>query len=66
MKQNYVSMTNTIDDNNVKSLGTENKLLNSIWIWCQNNTRLILFIGAKSKFPQILTLDTYGLISKKI
>ena len=45
-----------------KSLGTENKFLNSIWMWCQNNTRLILYLGAKSKFPQILTLDTYGLM----
>ena len=29
-----------------KSLGTENKFLNSIWMWCQNNTRLILYMGA--------------------
>ena len=28
-----------------KSLGTENKFLNSIWMWCQNNTRLILYMG---------------------
>ena len=28
------------------SLGTENKFLNSIWMCCQNNTRLILYMGA--------------------
>ena len=42
MKQNYVTMTKTIDDNNVKhikSLDTENKFLNPIWMWGQNNTR---------------------------
>ena len=42
-----------------KSLGTKNKFLNSIWMWCQYNTRLILYMGAKSKFPQILTYDTF-------
>ena len=48
MKQSYVNMTKTIDDNNVKhnSLDTENKFLNPIWIWGQNNTRLILYLGA--------------------
>ena len=31
-------------------------------MWCQNNTRLILYLGGKSKFLQILTLDTYSLM----
>ena len=31
-------------------------------MWCQNNIRLILNMGAKSKFPEILTLDTFGLM----
>ena len=43
-------MTKTIDDNNVKhtykSLDTENKFLNPIWMWGQNNTRLTLHLGA--------------------
>ena len=30
-------------------------------MWCQNNTGLILYLGAESEFQQILTLDTYGL-----
>ena len=56
MKQNYVIMTKTIDDNNVKhtymSLDTENQFQ-----WGQNNTRLFLYLGAESKYPQILTLN---------
>ena len=50
-------MTRVFDD-----LGTENRFLNSIWMCCQNNTRLILYLGAKSNFPLILSLDTYGLM----
>ena len=49
MKQNYVTMTKTIDDNNIKhimykSLDTENKFLNPIWMWGQNYTRLIIYM----------------------
>ena len=29
-------------------------------MWCQNNIRLILHLGAKSKFPQILTVLEIG------
>ena len=60
MKQNYVTMTKTIDDNNIKhtymSLDTENQFPNPILMWGQNNTRLFLYLGAESKYPQILTL----------
>ena len=46
---NYVTMTKRIDDNNIrhiKSLDTENKFLNPIWMWGQNNIRLTLYLGA--------------------
>ena len=38
MKQNYVTMTKKIGDTKVrhKSLDTENKFLNPIWMWGQN------------------------------
>ena len=59
MKQNFVTMTKTIDDNTIikayKSLDTENKFLNPILIGVQNNTRLTLYLGAESKYPKILT-----------
>ena len=35
---------------------TENKILNPIWMLGQNNTRLTLYLGAESKYPQLLTL----------
>ena len=38
------------------SFYTENKFLNPIWMWGQNNTRLTLYLGAELKYPQILTL----------
>ena len=56
MKQNYVTMTKRIDDNNIwhiKSLDTENKFLNPIWMWGQNNTRLTLYLGAVKISPDI-------------
>ena len=39
-----------------ESLDTENKFLKPIWICGQNNTWLTLYLGAESKYPQILTL----------
>ena len=39
-----------------KSLNTENKILNPIWMLGQNNTRLTLYLGEESKYHQILTL----------
>ena len=39
-----------------KPLETENKFLNPIWMWGQNNTRLTLYMGTESKYPQILIL----------
>ena len=56
MKQNIVTMTKRIDDNNlkhIKSLDTENKFLNPIWMWHQNNTRLTLYLGAVKISPYI-------------
>ena len=56
MKQNNVTMTKRIDDNNlkhIKSLDTENKFLNPIWMWHQNNTRLTLYLGAVKICPDI-------------
>ena len=49
MKQNYVIITKTIDDNNVQhsSLDTENEFLNPIWMWDQNNTRYKFIQGQK-------------------
>ena len=43
-----------------ESLDNENKFLKPIWMCGQNNTRLTLYLGAESKYPQILTL--YGLM----
>ena len=34
-----------------KSLDAENKFFNPIWMWCQNNTRLTLYLGTESKYP---------------
>ena len=56
MKQNNVTMTKRIDDNNlkhIKSLDTENKFLNPIWMLHQNNTRLTLYLGAVKISPDI-------------
>ena len=54
-------MTKTIDDSNVKyiykSLDTNDKFLNPIWMWGQNNTRLTLYMGAESKYPKILSIN---------
>ena len=43
-------------DKAYKPLDTENKFLNPIWMWGQNNTRLTLYMGMESKYPQILIL----------
>ena len=59
MKQNNVTMTKRIDDNNlkhIKSLDTENKFLNPIWMWHQNNTRLTLYLGAVKIYPDISSI----------
>ena len=39
-----------------KSFDNENKIVNPIWMLGQNNTRLTLYLGAESKYPQLLTL----------
>ena len=41
-------MTKTINDGN--------KILNPIWMQGQNSNRLTLYLGAESKYPQLLTL----------
>ena len=59
MKQNNVTMTKRIDDNNlkhIKSLDTENKFLNPIWMWHQNNTRLTLYLGAVKISPDVSSI----------
>ena len=59
MKQNNVTMTKRIDDNNlkhIKSLDTENKFLNPIWMWHQNNTKLTLYLGAVKIYPDISSI----------
>ena len=33
-----------LDDNNGKSLDTENKFLNPIWLWGKNKTRYQLYM----------------------
>ena len=37
-------------------LDNENKFLKPICMCSQNNTRLTLYLGAESKYPQLLTL----------
>ena len=59
MKQNNVTMTKRIDDNNlkhIKSLDTENKFLNPIWMWHQDNTKLTLYLGAVKIYPDISSI----------
>ena len=38
----------TLDYDNVKSLDTENKFLNPIWMWVQNNTKQYPYNDSKN------------------
>ena len=54
-----IKQIKTIDDNNIKHISLlilKNKFLNPICMWGQNKTKLSLYFGAESKYPQLLTL----------